>query len=215
VVARVLIVTCTLLATCAVQSTLARADGESVVLEARLSELPWSLPGFEGRPAPDVAAAVIAQLGVDEYANRLYVAGDERAIGLYVGYYGRQRDGRTIHSPLNCLPGAGWEPVAIGRQQIDLPQGRIEVNRYVVRKGLERLLILYWYQGRGRITASEYVMRAWLVADSVRMGRTDGALVRVVSPIREFDDADEAVAERRAIEFLRAIFPALSRQLPA
>src|SRR5262245_12164594 len=129
-------------------------------------------------------------LGVDDYLSRAYFTPDRAGIGLYVGYYGGQREGDTIHSPLNCLPGSGWEPVSKSTVTIPIKPGssgvyapEIVVNRYLIQKGLERQLVLYWYQSRGRVIASEYWGKFYLIADAVRLNRTDGALVRVISPV--------------------------------
>jgi EpsI family protein len=215
VAVRVLIVILCLLATAA--AIQGGSTDRQVPLAAPLSSMPLELEGFKGQTAPDFDRATVVELGVDDYVNRQYTGSDGMPLGLYVGYYGSQRQGRTIHSPLNCLPGSGWEPMSMTRLSITVA-GRanpIEVNRYVVRRGLERLLILYWYQGRDRVVASEYWTKAFLVADAVRSGRTDGALVRIVSPLRESDEFDEPRAERRAATFVRALFPMLSRHLPS
>jgi EpsI family protein len=208
-----------ILSLCLVTALLAVRRGsalEAVPLRAPLTALPWTVQGFDGRPAADFERAILEELGVDDYVNRVYRSDDGAELGLYVGYYESQRQGRTIHSPLNCLPGAGWEPHSRARVTIDVA-GRpkpIEVNRYVVSQGLERLLILYWYQSRGRVVASEYWTKAFLVSDALRTGRTDGALVRIVSPLGELRDIDERGAERRAVSFVRSMFPFLDRHLP-
>jgi EpsI family protein len=138
-------------------------------------------------------------------------------VGLYMGFYGSQRQGDTIHSPLNCLPGAGWQPVSEGRLQIANADGQgrdITVNRYVVQKGVERQLVLYWYQSHGRVVASEYTSKLYLIHDAIRLNRTDGSMVRVIAPIK-VNAADEgAAAERLAEEFVRVIFPLLPAYLP-
>src|SRR5438093_1149563 len=118
---------------------------------------------------------------------------------------------RPIQAPMNCLTGEWWQPQPIARSRISAGEGpRMDVNRYIVQKGLDRRLVLYWYQSHGRVVASEYWSRAYLVLDSLRFHRSDGALVRVITPIRDSD----ARAERNAIDFIRALFPVLNRHLP-
>lgn len=184
-----------------------------------LVAFPMQIGSWSGKPAPDFNAELLTELGVDDYLNRMYTRTGDDIVGLYVGYYQSQRQGDTIHSPMNCLPGAGWTPVKAGRIALAVsgnkgPAQPIEVNRYVIEKSLERQLVLYWYQSHSRVIASEYLGRIHMVLDAIRLNRTDGALVRVISPIPEGEDA-ERLAERRAIEFVTEIFPLLARYLPA
>lgn len=163
---------------------------------------------------------VLAVLGLDEYINRVYSSADGVALGLYVAYYGSQRQGESIHSPLNCMPGAGWEPVHSGRVDVTVSSGpamasaAIEINRYVVEKDGQRLLVYYWYQSQGRVVASEYWGKYYTVVDAIRRGRTDAALVRVLVPIGGTNAEAEARASQAGTTFVRAIFPMLERHLP-
>ena len=132
-------------------------------------------------------------------------------IWLYVGYYGSQRTGATYHSPKNCLPGGGWvflssEPVT------GVIPGRptAAINRVVIEKGFDRQLILYWYQDRGRIVASEYAAKGYLILDATTRNRTDGALVRVSTSIVGSEDE----AFRHAAAFVEQAYPALVAHLP-
>jgi EpsI family protein len=121
-----------------------------------------------------------------------------------------------MHSPLNCLPGSGWQPLSSGRQTIQIAGAApIEVNRYLIQKGGESMLVLYWYQSHGRVIASEYWGKYYMVADAIRMNRTDAALVRVIVPIGGTKAAGEHQAEATGVEFVRALFPLLARHLPA
>ena len=152
----------------------------------------------------------VAVLRADDYVARRYAQRGEVA-DLFIGYYASQRQGQTMHSPMNCLPGAGWQPLSAQRLQIDVGSATpIDSNRYVIQKGLDKQLVLYWYQSHQRTVASEYAAKAYLVFDSIRWGRSDAALVRIVSPIRR----DEAMAERSAVAFVRALHPVLGRHLP-
>jgi EpsI family protein len=148
-------------------------------------------------------------------------------VGLYVGYYHSQRQGDTMHSPLNCLPGAGWQPMKRERLTMEVPAGAasratatatgtkpITVNRLVIQKGLDRQVVMYWYQSHGRVVASEYWGKIYTVADSIRLGRTDAAMIRLVSPVQGTELGAEAAAERAVTEFAREMFPLLERYLP-
>jgi EpsI family protein len=135
-------------------------------------------------------------------------------VSLYIGYYGSQRQGDTIHSPQNCLPGAGWQPVEGGRVPLDVDGRRVTVNRYVIQKGLDRQVVLYWYQGRGRVVANEYANKLWLMLDAARLHRSDGALVRVVAPVLRSPGGSLAAADDAAAAFTRTIFPRLPAHLP-
>jgi EpsI family protein len=186
------------------------AGAESAPPHGSLSSLPLSIDAWSGRDLPAWDDRVMSVLGVDDYIHRRYAAGASFA-DLYVGYYRSQRQGDSIHSPQNCLPGAGWYPVSNERISLDVGGGRsIPVNRYVIQKELDRQVVLYWFQGRGRAVANEYANRAYLVYDSVKTGRSDGALVRVISPV--VTSVEEAGAA--AAGFARAIYPSLTEVIP-
>jgi exosortase D (VPLPA-CTERM-specific) len=183
---------------------------EAVALRESLAGLSMQLGEWRGKSAPKFDDKIIAQLGVDEYLSRFYYSPDRHQVHLYVGYYQSQRQADTIHSPKNCLPGAGWNPVKSSRVTIPVESGHLEVNQYVIQKGLDKQVVLYWYQSHGRVIASEYWAKIYLVLDSIRMNRSDGALVRVVSPILD----SETSAEQQAVDFAKALFPPLNHHLP-
>lgn len=174
------------------------SHGESVPLAEPLSKFPVQIENWHAREVP-IEPRIIQALGVTDHVNRLYEAPGNSSIYLYVGYYKSQRTGQLIHSPKNCLPGAGWEPVSVGSVELMGPKGnRISVNRYVIQNGLQRQLVLYWYQSHGRIIASEYWGKIYMVLDSIRLNRTDAALVRISTPIT---GRDEYASGKRAIAF--------------
>lgn len=180
---------------------------------------PLDLNGWRGRPLPPMDSKVLAVLGVDDYMDRYYVRDDRSAAaGLYVGYYRSQRQGDSIHSPLNCLPGAGWEPLSKGYLSIPVSSvagsSNISVNRYVIQKGLDRQVVLYWYQSHGRVIASEYWSKLFLIRDAVQLNRTDAALVRIIVMIPPNADGAEALAESQAVDFAKTIYPQLPSFLP-
>jgi EpsI family protein len=157
---------------------------------------------------------VLAVLGVDDYVNRTYAGGGDRIMGLYIGYYASQRTGEAIHSPQNCLPGSGWQPIASERTTVDAGGVALPVNRYVVEKGLNRQVVLYWYQGRGRVVANEYANKFWLMVDQARLHRSNGSLVRLVAPVRGLSAEALASASTSADEFARLMYPRLTSYLP-
>lgn len=190
---------------------------ELPVTRSAFASFPMELQGWRATVDPPLSDDILKVLGVDDYLSRVYYRPDGAAVGLYMGFYGSQRQGDTIHSPLNCLPGAGWEPVKQGRLTIANVDGAgrdITVNRYIVQKGLDRQLVLYWYQSHGRVVASEYTSKLLLINDAIRLNRTDGSLVRVIAPIPVSADDDGAAAEQLAESFVRVLFPQLHSYLP-
>jgi EpsI family protein len=152
---------------------------------------------------------VVRAIGADDYTNREYFGGGH-PIELYIGYYKDQRSGDVIHSPKNCLPGSGWEPVRSTRIQIGSADKPAMVNEYIVEQGTDRDLVLYWYQTHGRIVASEYWAKFWLVTDGVRHRSTDGAMIRIWTTA---EDGEES-AQARATDFARRVYPQVSEFLP-
>ena len=198
---------------------------EPIPLRVPIEEFPFKVASWNGTRAADLEPDVLAALGVDEYVNRVYRTRTGSTAGLYIGYYKSQRQGDTMHSPLNCLPGSGWTPLNNGRITVDLaapsadtsarslPSSPVEINRYVVQKGSDTLMVLYWYQSHGRVVASEYWGKFYLVLDALRINRTDGALVRIIVPTDTSDNATHR-AEEQGTTFVRDIFPLLTRHLP-
>ncbi|MGA8213707.1 MAG: exosortase C-terminal domain/associated protein EpsI [Candidatus Sulfotelmatobacter sp.] len=188
----------------------ALSHGEPVLLSSPLSNFPLELGSWHGRELP-LDAEILKVAAVDDYLNRVYQSPSVGAVGLYVGYYKSQQTGDVIHSPKNCLPGSGWQPVMAGRLSISLPNGTLApVNLYVIEKGLDRELVLYWYQSHGRIIASEYWAKFYMVRDAIRMNRTDSALVRIVTPFRP----DRQEAQGRAIAFAQQMLTPLKSFIP-
>jgi EpsI family protein len=130
---------------------------------------------------------------------------------VYVGYYDSQMQGKTIHSPKNCLPGAGWEALASTRVVLATPAGTVTVNRYLLQNGDAQALVLYWYQGRGRVESDEYLVKWDLLRDAVLRQRSDEALVRVVVPVR----GDAEAALQRAVDVAGILLPAVYTALPS
>jgi len=182
--------------------------GEARVSRKSLKEFParigsWQQQGEDVRFDDETEKVLRA----DDYVSRNFQS-NGRLASLYVGYYATQRNGATYHSPLNCLPGSGWVMSDGGKMTIT-PTGApsFEANRYVIQNGNQRALIIYWYQGRGSAVASEYLAKIYTVLDSVRRRRSDGALVRVMTPFGN----SPADAEKSAIELASEA----ARELPA
>jgi len=153
---------------------------------------------------------IVRAVGADDYINRVYL-GSAPPIELYVGYYKDQRSGDRIHSPKNCLPGSGWEPVHSTRVQIGSEGGvPVLVNGYLVAQGTRRNMVLYWYQSHGRIVASEYLAKIFLIADGLKNRPTNGALVRIWTSAAD----GEASAQARAVDFARRVYPQIEEFLP-
>jgi EpsI family protein len=179
-----------------------------------LDSFPRQLGNWVGSDVaiPDDALAV---LGKGEFLLRTYQSDSVRNpyVDLFVAYFPSQRAGDTIHSPKNCLPGAGWSPVESSRISLSLPgQAPFPANRYVIAKGTDRSLVLYWYWAHNRGVASEYWAKFYLVADSLRMNRSDGALVRVTTPLRSGEDLDTVQA--RLLSFAGEFSPILNSYIP-
>ena len=188
---------------------------EAVVPGPPLAQMPMMLGAWQFAQDGVIDQESLDILKADDILNRVYTRGAQGAY-LFVAAFRSQRTGKTPHSPKNCLPGGGWTPLSSGEIAIDTgsakANGPITVNRFVVTHGDERSLVLYWYQSRDRVVASEYKAKFWVMADAIRLNRTDTALVRVVVPIR---DRDEGAAERTAIDFVRSFYGTLREYLPA
>jgi EpsI family protein len=124
---------------------------------------------------------------------RVYQRDTTLAFSVYVGYYDRQRQGRTIHSPKNCLPGGGWEPLESREEQVQTSVGLVRLNRFVIAKKNDRALVYYWYQGRGRTESNEYRVKLDLIRDSALKRRSEEALVRIVMPIGSSNAAPDSL----------------------
>lgn len=168
--------------------------GREISLPKPLASLPLALGQWHGVEVP-FEESMVRALAVDDYVNRVYQGEDREPVGLYIGYYKSQRTDENLHSPQNCLPGAGWQPLSADHLWLKSPDGRaVSVNRYLIQKGLNRQIVLYWYQSHGRTIASEYEARIDMVVDAIYLHRTDAALVRINTPMTGNGSNDRAVA---------------------
>jgi EpsI family protein len=181
---------------------------------APLASLSSSLSGWQLYKDIKIDQETLDVLKADDTLNRIYINPDSTSSAfLFVAFFKTQRNNQAPHSPKNCLPANGYEPIESGHIQVAVP-GRaepIEINRYLTVRGEEKSVTLYWYQSHDRVIAGEFSARFWLVADSIRFHRSDTSLVKVVVPVRN-NDADGAT--NTAIEFVKAVFAPLSSQLP-
>ena len=190
------------------------SHGEATPPAKPLSEFPAKMGPYASVIEWPLDKQTLDVLKVTDYLNRGYWSPEmgKDLLGLYIGYFRTQRQGATIHSPKNCLPGAGWNPAVSSIYQLPLDDGRkVPVNLYVLRRGLDEEVVLYWYQSHGRIIASEYWGKFYLVYDAMRLNRTDAALVRITVPVR---NGDEAAAENRAFAFAKTITNNIDQVIP-
>ncbi|MCC6772169.1 MAG: EpsI family protein [Gemmatimonadaceae bacterium] len=195
---------------------------EVVQLDRPLREVQFRLAGFE------VEERAISEneqqvAGMSDYVFRIFgQQGDSaQAFSVYVGYYESQTTGRTIHSPRNCLPGAGWQTVEGGTRTVLVDGRPVVVNRYVLANGPMQAMVYYWDQGRGRVAWNEYRVKWDLLRDAATMGRTEEALVRIMVPIpptQGFNSTDwqerQARADDLASRVASGLVPAVEQALP-
>lgn len=165
---------------------------EPVPLVKPLASLPPTIGGFTMAGSQTFDAAMMKNLGVDHYIMRQYRDKQGYSLWLYIGYYESQTEGSLIHSPRHCLPGSGWNTLSSDRIEIPAPvqDGEsVVVNEMILGKGMQKQLVHYWYQGRGRITANEYLDRFFMILDSLTRRRSDGALVRITSDADVLSDS--------------------------
>lgn len=165
--------------------------GDAQVHRKELKYFPDQLGEWQkSKPDQIIDQPTMNVLRATDYLLRDYRRSDGQVANFYVGYYATQRNGATYHSPLNCLPGSGWTLSSPDIVTISLPDGTsFAANKYVIQSGDYKSLMIYWYQGRGRAVASEYWGKFYTVIDSLRLRRSDGALVRVTVPLANSETA--------------------------
>lgn len=188
---------------------------EATPPRSTLDLFPLHLGAWTGRTEA-LSEAELESLKLDDYALITYWSNDDPApVSLYVAYYASQRKGQSAHSPQTCIPGGGWEITAM--TQMALPRfvlgGQpLRVNRVVIQKGQTRQLVYYWFQQRGRIMTDEYLVKWNIMVDALDRNRTDGALVRMVTPL--LPDAVEGEADGRLQAMLAAAWGQLGDYVP-
>ena len=191
----------------------AHSRGEYFPPRASISSLPAQIDSWKGTDEI-LDQQTLDILGPGEFLMRDYENPNpqEPWVNLYLAYFPTQRAGDTIHSPNHCLPGAGWIPTSREIIQLTGPEGSFPVNRYLISKSSERQLVLYWFQAHGREVASEYWAKYYLVADSIRMNRSDGALVRLMTPMLNGESVE--AAQTRIMKLGTPLLPMLDNYIP-
>ena len=198
-----------------------RGDVDRVIPSRPVNELPKTLGGLTGLDV-EISPEALQILGKGDFLNRLYLPQpsapvaapvNRTQIGLYIAYFSTQRTGQSIHSPQNCLPGAGWTFESSGVTELTDPAGKkYQVGDYLITDGSSTEEALYWYQLHGRTIAGDYKAKLFTLADSIRLGRSDEALVRIITPVNPGED--QATARNRAISFAEQITPLLPAYIP-
>ena len=188
--------------------------GEIAPKAPQMKHFPASLGSWKMVADYPVEDEVQKVLRADDTLNRVYVSPTSPAsLNLFMAYFRSQKTGVAPHSPKNCLPGSGWAPLSseIVEMAIAGSAEPLEVNRFIVARGTEKTLVLYWYQTAHRSIASEYEAKVWLVLDSLRYRRSDTAIVRVVAPLPE---GRESEIDKLTANFISAALPAIAAQIP-
>lgn len=185
---------------------------QEVPLAAPLSTLPEQVAGYAGVSLP-ISEAEQRVAGMTNYSFRSFSRDSAAAFTIYVGYYDHQTQGKTIHSPKNCLPGSGWEALQQSEITVRTPRGPQTVNRYLLQNRQRQALVFYWYQGRGRVAANEYQVKWELLRDAAISGRSEEALVRIVVELKPTLDEEQAV--RLASSVAGELIPAVYQVLPS
>jgi EpsI family protein len=168
-----------------------------------LKSIPPSIAGWKLAGEAPLPPTTLKRLVPSDYISRVY-SQSGKPLGLFIAYYAEQRAGESMHSPKHCLPGSGWEIWKYDSIQIPFHGDAVTVNKYSIHQGNDRQVVLYWYQSRSRIIASEYLGKFLLMKDAALNGRTDGALVRIVV-------SDEPDAVGRAVKFAADLIPYVER----
>jgi len=186
--------------------------GETIPATHPLSDFPTQVGSWHMVQQGVMEQEVKDVLRADDYVTREYDSSTQTA-NLFVAFFKSQRAGQTPHSPKNCLPGSGWVWTVSDTIPVNIAgRGNIEINRYIVSKGDSKSVVLYWYQSRDRVVASEYRAAAFVAWDALRYNRTDTALVRVVVPVL---NNRETEATATGVEFIQSFFNTLRQFFPA
>lgn len=184
-------------------ASLIAGNRKSEFLAQPLDTISRQISGFTATENPSLTDDVLAQLKPSSYLSRTYRNGDLQA-DLFVAFYAEQRAGESMHSPKHCLPGAGWEIFDYATTRIPVGQETFEVNKYRISREEDRMLVLYWYQSKQRIIASEYMGKLLLARDTLMHNATSGSIVRIIVP-------DRPGAFESARQFASALIPQVQR----
>ncbi len=188
--------------------------GEDIHPNKPLSSFPTRIGQWAGTQ-DKFDSRIYQVLGVDDSFLGNYRHPKESDVQLYIGFYQSQREGDLIHSPKNCMPGAGWNIIKTSIETLDAAaenEKKISVIKLVLQNGIQKQIVLYWFQSRGRIISSEYMQKIFLVIDSIFRHRTDGSFVRLITPVLN-DDEDKAVNTLK--DFAVQLMPILNEYIPS
>jgi EpsI family protein len=206
----------------AVAALYLRGDGDNVPPSKPLTEFPVAMGNLYSVSMP-IDPQALAILGQGFFMNRIFnpprpepgsaSTASTAPVGLFIAYFPTQRTGQSIHSPQNCLPGSGWSFESSGTTELTDATGKTsQVADYIIVNGDHRAEVLYWYQSHGRAIASDYKAKLYMLIDSIRYGRSDAALVRIVTPIQPSENRD--AAHMRAVAFAKNLIPMLPTYIP-
>lgn len=192
----------------------ARGSIEVIPQHLPLSSFPPQLADWDSTEVV-LDPSTLEVLGPGDFVERIY-QDPKRAlpyVDLFLAYFPSQRAGETPHSPQHCLPGSGWNPEENVSVMLSLPgHPPFPANRYVISKAGERRLVLYWFWAHDRGVASEYWAKFYLVKDAIQMNRSDGSLVRLVTPMLPHETPE--AAQQRLSPFTSAVVPLLDEYIP-
>ena len=191
----------------------ARNSAEVLPNREPLESFPHTIQSWSSVDVP-LSKDVRDVLGPGDFLLRNYHDGAANSdVDLFIAYFPSQRAGDTIHSPKNCLPGAGWAPVKSDRIALDLPgHASVPVNRYLIARGEDRRLVLYWYWAHNRAVASEYSAKFYLIADSIRLHRSDGSLIRITTQLSQNETIESA--QQRLVSFAGNVVALVNSYVP-
>jgi exosortase D (VPLPA-CTERM-specific) len=177
-----------------------------------LATFPLNLGQWQAQES-GLSQQVESALGLDDYILADYHRADEPSVNFYVAYYGSQRKGVSPHSPAVCMPGGGWAITSLESVQLAI-KGEPPFNAYrvVIERDNRRQLVYYWFEERGRRVANEYLVKWYLFVDALFKNRTDGALVRITTPMSQEESMVQADARLKA--FMENAVPTLSAYVP-
>ncbi len=185
-------------------------SGGDTEIKKSLEFFPSEIGQWQMRNDRRISDAEAALLGVDDYTFRDYSSGNAR-INFYASFFGANNRDKGFHSPLNCMPGSGWDIASTENIALQLPDGQeVLVRKMLLVRGSDYQVSLYWYQCRSRIIASEYWERVYRVLDSVRYSRTDGAFIRLIAT--GSDAEGQALSQLK--DFASQVIPLLDEHLP-
>jgi exosortase D (VPLPA-CTERM-specific) len=180
-----------------------------------LAEFPLRAGDWHGRQR-SIEPPILRTLKLTDYALMDFATPRPNGVvNLYVAYYASQRKGEAVHSPRSCIPGDGWQIGSLGQMAVDgvtTADGQLVVNRVIIAKGDLKQVVYYWFAQRGRHLTNEYLVKWYLFWDGLTRNRTDGALVRLVTPLGR--NEPESAADARLGDFLRAVFPLMDNYVP-